>query len=304
MSERITSAMVASSVLKDITSSLATMERSESELASGKSILEPSDNPYGSGHAIELQSQLDGLSSYESNIQDGISWENTASSALTSINDLVQRTRELVVQASNGTLNEGDRRSIATEIEQMTEAVKQDANTQYAGQYVFSGSLTNTAPYEQGANDTYQGNNGNISRAIGPGASVNIATNISSLLGNGQASGDGKLLDVMRTISEELRGGSTEDINALRRTGLTGLEANIEALSQIQSTVGSVTDQMQTSLSRIEDLQGTISQALSNTQDVDIAQVSIKYSNEQAAYEAALRAGANIVQESLLNFLQ
>ncbi len=44
--------------------------------------------------------------------------------------------------------------------------------------------------------------------------------------------------------------------------------------------------------------------ALSNTLDTNVAQVSIAYANEQAAYEAALRAGASIVQESLLNFLQ
>ncbi len=42
---------------------------------------------------------------------------------------------------------------------------------------------------------------------------------------------------------------------------------------------------------------------LSNTEDTDVAKTTIAYSNQQAAYEAALRAGANIVQESLLNFL-
>ena len=50
-----------------------------------------------------------------------------------------------------------------TRSQQITETVKQDANTQYAGQYVFSGTLTNTAPYEQGeANDAFQGNEGTI----------------------------------------------------------------------------------------------------------------------------------------------
>jgi flagellin-like hook-associated protein FlgL len=42
---------------------------------------------------------------------------------------------------------------------------------------------------------------------------------------------------------------------------------------------------------------------LSNTQDADMAKTAMMFSNEQAAYTAALRAGASIVQESLLNFL-
>jgi flagellar hook-associated protein 3 FlgL len=75
-------------------------------------------------------------------------------------------------------------------------------------------------------------------------------------------------------------------------------------LTQLQAVAGSVTTQLQTAAARIEQLQATITKSLSSTVDADIAKTSIAYSNEQAAYEAALRAGASIVQESLLNFLR
>ncbi len=303
MSQRITPAMVTASTLNDINSSLTALERSANELSSGKSILKPSDNPYGASHAIDLQSQLDGLSSYTASAQDGISWENTASGAMSSMSQLAQRARELIVQAANGTYNQGDRNTIATEIEQLAETVKQDANTQYGGQYVFSGTATTTAPYPQGESDTYQGNAGTVTRAIGPNSSVSVSTNISSLLGGGEAAGDGKLLDVLSSAAKHLREGTSEAIGALSSTDLKGLDANIEVLTQLQAQAGSVTEQLQTAVSRIEALQTTISQTLSNTQDVDFAKASIDYSNQQAAYDAALRAGANIVQESLLNFL-
>jgi flagellar hook-associated protein 3 FlgL len=304
MTERITPAMVTSTTLNDINSSLATLERTSDELSSGKTILEPSDNPYGASQVIDLQSQLDGLSSYATNAQEGISWENTASGAMSNISNILQTVRQLLVQSSSGTYNQSDRESAASEIEQLAEAVKQDSNTQYAGQYVFSGTKTTTEPYPQGAEDTYQGDTGTITRAIGPGVSVDISTNISSLLGNGQSSGDGKLLDTLQTIAQHLRGGTTEDVSALGSSDLKSLEANVETLSQLQATAGSVTDQLQTATSRIESLQSSITASLSNTEDANIAQVSIAYSNEQAAYEAALRAGASIIQESLLQFLQ
>lgn len=304
MTERITPAMVTATTLNNIDSSLANLERTSSELSSGKTILEPSDNPYGASQVIDLQSQLDGLSSYATNAQEGISWQNTASGAMSNISNVLQTVRELLVQSSTGTVNQSDRESIATEVDQLTEAVKQDANTQYAGQYVFSGTDTTTVPYPQGAEDTYQGNTGTVTRAIGPGVSVNVSTNISSLLGNGQGSGDGKLLDTLRTISEHLRGGSTEDTAALGSGDLKNLEGSIDTLSQLQATAGSVTDQLQTATSRIESLQGSIAASMANVDGADIAQTSIAYSNEQAAYEAALRAGASIIQESLLQFLQ
>ncbi len=304
MTERITPAMVTAATLNDLNSSLSALERTTDELSSGKTILEPSDDPYGASRVIDLQSQLDGLSSYEENAQDGIAWENTASSALASINTAVQRVRELLLQAANGTTNQTDLETIALQVEQLTEGVKQDANTQYAGQYIFSGTDTTTPPYEQGANDEYQGNAETIGRSVGPGASVTISTNLSALLGNGEASGDGKLLDTLRTIVKDLRGGTAEDREALTANDLQNLDANAETLSQLQATAGSVTDQLRAALSRNEDLQTSISESLSSTDDTNVAAVSIAYANEQAAYNAALRAGATIVQESLLNFLQ
>ncbi len=304
MNERITPAMVTSTTLSDLNSSLAALQRSTDELSSGKTILEPSDNPYGASQVIDLQSQLEGLSSYEGDAQDGIAWENTASGAMSSINQVAQRVRELLVQGANGTYNQSDLDAMALQVEQLTESVKQDANTQYAGEYIFSGTETTTRPYEQGANDDYKGNEGTVSRAVGPGASVTISTNISSLLGNGEAAEDGKLLDTLRTIAKNMRGGTPEDREALGSSDLQKIDANLETLTQLQATAGSAIDQLQTALTRNEDLQTSVAGALANIDGTNVAAVSISYANEQAAYEAALRAGATIVQESLLNFLQ
>jgi flagellar hook-associated protein 3 FlgL len=304
MSERITPAMVTSATLNDLNASLSSLQRTTDELSSGRTILEPSDNPYGASQVIDLQSQLEGLSAYEGNAQDGISWENTATNAMSSIGQVVQKVRELLVQGANGTYNQSDLETMALQVEQLTEAIKQDANTQYAGQYVFSGTETTTAPYEQGAGDEYKGNEETIGRSVGPGASVNITNKISTLLGNGEASGDEKLLDTLRTIAKNMRGGTPEDQALLGGADLQKLDTNIATLTQLQASAGSATDQLQTALTRNEDLQTSITEALSNTDATNIAATSITYANEQAAYEAALRAGATIVQESLLNFLQ
>jgi flagellar hook-associated protein 3 FlgL len=304
MTERITPSMVTSQTLTDLNNSLAGLERSTDELSSGRTILEPSDNPYGAARVIDLQSQLEGLTSYESDIQDGLAWENTASSAMSNINELTQRVRELTVEAANGTNNQSDLNTIALEVEQLTESIKQDANTQYAGQYVFSGTATTTAPYETGANDEFKGNSETVSRAVGPAGTVTISTNISTLLGNGAAAEDGGLLDTLRTLTQQLRGGTKEDTEALGTTDLANLDKNLEKLSQLQAVAGSATDQLKAALTRNESVQTSVTEALSSTEDTNIAAVSIQYANEQAAYEAALRAGATIVQESLLNFLQ
>jgi flagellar hook-associated protein 3 FlgL len=301
VSARITSEMVSSSVLGGIDAAQAALARTQAELTSGKSILEPSSNPYGASQIIDLQSAIDGLTSYERSAQDGLSWMNASSSALASIDSQVQRVRELVLQAANGTESAGDLEDIADEVQQLTEGVKQDALTQYDGQYVFSGTLTSTAPYTQGAEDEYHGNASPVARALGPGSTVNVAVNLASALGSGTA--DGKLLDTLRTVARNLREGTPASVEALRTTDLKSLENNLSALSGLQAEAGSVTDQINIAISRISSLQTTDTLQLSNVQDVNIAKVTTEYSSEHAAFEAALKAGASIVQESLLEFL-
>jgi flagellar hook-associated protein 3 FlgL len=305
MSTRITTDMVIGSTLADINAAQVAMTRTQEELASGKSILAPSDNPYGAAQAITLQSVLDGLTSYQHGAQDGVSWMNTSSSALSSIDSQVQRVRELVLQGASGINSPTDLEDIATEVEHLTEGVKQAANTQYAGQYVFSGTLTSTRPYEPGgeAQDAYNGNAGSVSRALGPGTSVNVSVNLASVLGSGKAAGDGKLLDTLRTIAQHLREGTPAAVETLRTTDLQNLDGNLNSLTGLQAEAGAVTDQLNLALARVSSLQNTATAQLSNVQDANIAQVSMEYSNEHAAFEAALRAGASIVQQSLLDFL-
>jgi flagellar hook-associated protein 3 FlgL len=302
---RVSTDMVMSSTLSNINSSQVAMDRTQAELSSGRTILEPSDNPYGASEVINLQSTLDGLTTYEKSAQDGVSWLNTASGAMASINEVSQRVRELLVQASNGINNQSDREDIADEVQQIAETVKQDADAQYAGQYVFSGTATGTSPYKGGeGEDTFQGNTGTITRAVGPSASVTISVALSSVLGNGQAGGgDGKLLDTLRTIVKNLREGTPASVEALSGSDLKALDTNLEALANVQADAGATTDQLSTALARVQDLQTTTTAQLSNVQDANIAQVAVEFSNEQSAYDAALRAGASIVQESLLEFL-
>jgi len=304
MMDRITGSMLTGSTLNDINSALAKMQQTSEEISSGRTILEPSDNPFGASQAIDLQSQLDGLNSYTASVNDGISWTQTASSAMSGIGEALQRVRELLVSAGNGTKNQSDLSNIAHEVSELTESIKQDANVQYAGQYIFSGTLSTTPPYQQGENDEYQGNSGTVSRATGPGATVAVSTDLASVLGNGAAAGDGKTLDVLRTIVKHLNEGTTEGREALTGSDLKELDNNIEGMLTLQATNGSATDQLQSTAARIESLHTSIAGALSNTTSTDVAQATIAYSTEQAAFQAALRSASTIVQESLLNFLK
>jgi flagellar hook-associated protein 3 FlgL len=297
---RITTQMTASMTLNDLQQSLNRLDTTQQQLSSGKKINQPSDDPYGTSQAMSLNGQLSSLNDYTNNITDGTAWTQQATTSLGDIDSMVQRVRELVVQASNGTYTQSDLNASASEVNQLIDAIKQEANASYNGQYIFSGTSTGTAPYQTGSTDTYQGGTGSVNRLIGPNTTLSVSTNISTLLGNGQASGDGGLLDTLRTIASDMQSGNT---GAIGGADLKNLDSNFGTLTQMEANVGAITNRLTLASTRIQQLQNSDTAALSNVQDADMATVAINFSTEQAAYSAALKAGANIVQSSLLDFL-
>jgi flagellar hook-associated protein 3 FlgL len=302
---RITQQMTAQTLLTNINSAMTQLDNTQQELSTGKKINQPSDDPYGTSLALQLNNQLSNLTSYSNNVTDGTGWAQAGNAALTDITNSVQRIRELVVEASNGTQSQTDMSASADEVNQLIDQIKQDANSQYNGQYIFSGSVTGTAPYQAGSNDAYAGDTGQVTRTIGPGTTLAVNANLSSVLGTGQTTsgqpaGDGQLLNTLRNIAGDMQSGNS---SALGGTDLSQLDTNLNSLTGLTANVGATTDRLQMAATRIQSLQTSDTTTLSNTQDADMAQTEVNFSTQQAALTAALQAGAKVVQQSLMDFL-
>ena len=299
---RITTQMTTAGVLANINNVQNQLATTQQQLATGLSINQPSDNPYGASLAIQLKNDMAGLSNYQSSVTDGTAWASAADTSLSNIMSMLQRAQEITVGASNGDESATDLASTADEIDQLADAMKQEANAQYNGQYIFSGTATGTQPYSTSTGDVFQGNTGAVTRTIGPGSNLQVNADVSSLLGSGTSSADGKLLDTLRTIATDMRSGST-GVADLSANQLTNLQNSLNSLAQIQANVGAVQNRLTMASTRIQGLQNSDTQALSNDEDVNMAQAMTTFSSQQTAFQAALRAGASIVQSSLMDFL-
>ena len=301
---RITNQMASQMTLAGIESALDRLDTTQQELSTGKRINQPSDDPSGTALTLQLNTDLSNLNNYSNQVTDGTGWSEASSSALSDITNSVQRIRELTLEAANGTQTTADMQASAQEVNQLIDQIKQDANTQYNGQYVFSGSATSTQPYASGTSDSYAGNTSQVTRTIGPSTTLAVNANLSSVLGTGQTvsgqpAGDGLLLNSLRNIADDMQSGNTSGLNS----DLSSLDTNLNSLTGLSASVGAITDRLQMAASRIQTLQLSDNQVLSNTQDADMASTEIVFSTQQAALQAALQAGANIVQQSLMNFL-
>src|SRR5579859_5654287 len=176
MTQRITTQMMSNTLLDSINTDLFQLSNTQNELSTGLKIQQPSDDPFGAGESVQLSGQLAGIDSFTTNIQDGLGWSQTSSASLQSIYQMAQTAQTLVVQASNGTQSTNDLNDIAQQVSQLIDSIKESANSQYNGAYVFGGTITGTPPYAvgPGSPDTYNGNSGTITRQIGPGATSQV----------------------------------------------------------------------------------------------------------------------------------
>lgn len=301
MAMRITSQMTSRTTIRDLQGDLAQLSRLQRKMSSGKEIVRPSDDPYGTARALTLRSEIDGIQQYRKNVDDGIAWLNASDNALGKIGDALHRARELLVRVGTDSSGQRARDAAAAEIDQLIETIKQEANVQYAGRFIFSGTATDRAPYQLLGPDTYGGNAEMIQREIGPGVELDINVDIVQLLGNGQGAGDGRLLDTLRDIADNMRAG---DGDALRGLDIQRIDAGFDTLNQIRADVGARTNRMEIADARLGSLEENSIELLSKTEDADSVKTLIEYTTQQAAYNMALRAGSNVIQNSLMDFLR
>ena len=119
-------------------------------LSSGYKINKAGDNPAGMAISSKMKAQIDGLNQAEANSDDGQSVLRIADGALNEVSNMLQRIRELSVQAANGTNSYSDRQSIQDEIDQLTQEVDRiSTDTEYNKKTLLDGSA-NTRVYVSG----------------------------------------------------------------------------------------------------------------------------------------------------------
>lgn len=128
------------------------LEQSTQQLSSGLRINSAADDAAGLTISQNLQGQINGVDQANRNAQDGVSLVQTASGALTQVQQMLQRIRELAVQYGNGTLNSTDQTAIQTEVNQLISEINQIGSTaQFNGINVLNSAATLT--FQVGAND-------------------------------------------------------------------------------------------------------------------------------------------------------
>ncbi len=265
--DRITNSMTDRTVLANLESSYSQLSQTEEELSSGTQLTEPSQNPLGASEAMGYNASLAANAQYQTNVTDGTSWMAATDTALTSMNNDVQSAQNLIIQASSGTVSTSQMSSIAAQLNELADSIKTTANTQVNGDYIFSGTATQTEPFTVGGTDTYAGNSAAVSIEVGQG--VTMQTNVT---GNTVVS---PILAAIRQAVTDMGSGGTP--GNLATTDLQAIQAAQSTLGEAQVFVGSGENRLAATTTALQAQSTATTSQLSSVQDTDIASTMINF---------------------------
>jgi flagellar hook-associated protein 3 FlgL len=166
---RISTSSLHHAALTALLSQQSVLSKTQTQIASGKRVQTPADDPVAAVHIMELQRALAESDQFNQNADMAKNRLTLEEQALADVGTLMTRVREITVQGNNGSVDPASRRMLATEVRSRLKELVDIANRRDAnGEYLFSGYATQTQPFAQtGGTIAYFGDQGNRALQIG-----------------------------------------------------------------------------------------------------------------------------------------
>ena len=255
------------------------LSKNTEKLSSGYRVNRAADDAAGLSISEKMRGQIRGLNQASTNAEDGTSLIQTAEGALAEIHSVLQRMRELTVQASNDTYVTADRQAIALEVRALTSEIDRIASqTEFNTMKLLSGGFT-----------------GKVLQ-VGANAKQLITFGISSMSSTNLGVGD---TAVAQVISKEAGGAAISEVISIVNSALT-------KVSLQRSTLGAIQNRLEHTIANADNTAENLQSAESRIRDLDMADEMVKYSKNSILQQAgqSMLAQANQATQGVLALLQ
>lgn len=269
------------------------LSKAMEQLSTGKKINSAADDAAGLAISTRMTSQIIGLEQSIQNANDAISMVNTAEGALDEVTNLLQRMRELALQAANGTTDTADRSYLNKEYQNLYAEIDRIAdNTEWNGRNI----LNNQA-------------NGNGSSLVAFQVGMNAGQTISVDFGNfTNVSGSGTFADFVSAgaTAGTISANSTTVAQTNASAALSSIDTAITAISNQRASFGAVSNQLIHAIDNLTNVVTNSEASRSRMMDTDYAASTSELARTQIIQQAstAMLAQANQLPQSVLQLLQ
>ena len=287
---RINTNTAAMNTYSQLTSANASKSSSLAKLSSGLRINKAGDDAAGLAISEKMKNQISGMTQASRNAQDGISLIQTAEGGLTETHSILNRMRDLAVQAKNDTNTTEDRGAIQKEMDSLTKEVDRIANqTEFNGKSLLTSKAADGTATDAGTSFTFQ---------IG----ANKGQDIKLEIGNMTA----KSLGITAGAGDTATGPDVSTAAANYDTVIADLDTAISSVSTERANLGATQNRLDHTVSNLATTKENLSEANSRITDVDMAEemMSFTKSNILSQASTAMLAQANQMPQGVLQLLQ
>jgi len=299
---RLSTTQIYQQAVSSMQSKQAELSKTQLQLSTGKNNLSPSDDPTAAVRILDLNNVIETNTQYQRNADFANTRLYMEEATLTQVGDILQRTRELSVQANNDTLTAIDRQGIAYEVRENIEALVQLANTTDAtGEYLFAGFKTNTIPFtdDGSGNFTYQGDQGQ--RNIQIGAKRQVATGDSGndvfMKVDDGAGSTASMFSALYDFATDL------DANAPSDTTLTRIDSALDSVLNTRTAIGARLNTVENQINTNENFSVLLQENRSSLEDLDYAEAVSRFERQLLALQASQQTFVKVQGLSLFNYL-
>lgn len=253
------------------------LSKATEKLSSGYRINRAGDDAAGLSISEKMRGQIRGLDQASTNAEDGVSLIQTAEGAMNEVHSILQRMRELAVQAANDTNVSADRIAIATEQSQLqAEITRIGDQTEFNTMKLLDGNFTDK------------------NLQVGANQDQNISFSIASIKAN----------DIDGTDVSGISGKMDEYGNAT--AAITTIDEAITKVSTQRSNLGAIQNRLEHTIANADNTSENLQSAESRIRDVDMADEMVTFSKNNIIQQAAqsMLAQANQSTQGVLSLLQ
>ena len=287
--------------------------RLQTQAATGQRFRTPSEDPRAARKVIELQQEAKRLAQYNENIDAFSETLNGVYSAIQSLKKVSDRAGELAAMVDD-MKSKDQLGAYRQEINQLLEQSVQIANTKSQYGYLFSGTKSDTASYgivrDESGDITsvgYEGSTATVAVEIAAETTISVHIPGSNKTTSGTAglfeSINGSIFEDLIALRDGLDGGTREDVKNIRENVVSNLMLDESAIIHHISRIGALEARMETAKTMGSRRLEATQEFISREADADLAQTLVKLNEVQASYLAALKSGATIMNQSLLDYV-
>jgi flagellin len=256
--------LTAMNTLRQLNTASTAQGKSMEKLSSGLRINRAGDDAAGLAISEKMRGQIRGLDQASRNAQDGISMIQTAEGGLNETHDILQRMRELAVQAGNDTNTAADRTNVQNEVDQLGIEITRIANTtEFNNKKLIDGSAKTGSGVTNAADLVFQ-----IGANNGQTMTLQINAMDAKSLGVGDATAAAATAGTAATAAGGIDVSSTQ---AASGTALTAIDAAIKLVSDERSKLGANQNRLDHTINNLNTSSENLTSAESRIRDVDYA---------------------------------